>query len=117
MLFTNRLEFSCFADFFVRILKTSEEYVCLFFKAASRKTVNSMEQRLESSFNRCPRIPSQGCERVEFERKVKAWVWRRGKRKGEGGANGKCWRYFKLLSFHIDMGLEVVHSVPAGLHL
>jgi hypothetical protein len=32
MLFINRLEFACFADFFVRIFKTREEYGMVFFK-------------------------------------------------------------------------------------
>jgi hypothetical protein len=40
----NRLEFSCFADFFVRIFKTKEEYGFLYNPPVER-TLNSMEQK------------------------------------------------------------------------
>jgi hypothetical protein len=45
-LFRIKLEFSCFADFFVRILKTRVEYGFL-YNPPVEGTVNSMEQRLE----------------------------------------------------------------------
>jgi hypothetical protein len=37
MLFTNRLEFSCFANFFIRIFKTREDYGWFFLKSARRR--------------------------------------------------------------------------------
>jgi hypothetical protein len=43
-LFLNRLKFSYFADFFVRIFKTREESVILLYPPVE-ETVNSMEQK------------------------------------------------------------------------
>ncbi len=43
----NRLEFSCFADFFLRIFKTKEEYGFLRNPPVDG-TMNSMEKRLKS---------------------------------------------------------------------
>ena len=45
MLFMKRLEFSCFLDFFLKIIKTSVEYGFLY----NEGTVNSMGKRLKSS--------------------------------------------------------------------
>ncbi len=44
MPFINRLDFSCFADFFVRIIKTRVEYGFL-FNSSIEGTVNSMERK------------------------------------------------------------------------
>jgi hypothetical protein len=43
----NRLEFSCYSDFFVRIFKTKEDYGFL-INPPVEVTVTIMEQRLES---------------------------------------------------------------------
>ncbi len=44
MLFMNRLEFSCFAGFFVRIFQTRKEY-CFLQNPTVEGTVNSIEQK------------------------------------------------------------------------
>jgi hypothetical protein len=44
MIFTNTFEFSCFSGLFKCIFETRVKF-CFLYKTASRKTVNSMEQK------------------------------------------------------------------------
>ncbi len=58
MLLMNRLEFSCFADFFVRIFKARED-VWFSLKSASRRDCEEHGSKDSSlMLNLCPRIPS-----------------------------------------------------------
>jgi hypothetical protein len=56
MLVMNRLEFSCFADFYERIFRTREEYG-FFLNPLLEGSVNSIEQNSSLLLNRCSRIP------------------------------------------------------------
>ncbi len=68
MLFMKRLEFSCYADFFVSIFKTNEEHGFL-LNPPVEVTVTIMEQRLESFIKmRCINSIS-GVEGEEDDRK------------------------------------------------
>jgi hypothetical protein len=58
MLFLIRLEFSCFADFFVWSFKTREEYIWFSVKSASRKDCEQHGAKNWSLLsNSCPIIP------------------------------------------------------------
>ncbi len=77
MLFVNRLEFSCLADFLARIFKTREEYGFL-SNSPVDWTVKSMAAKDSSlSLNLCPRIPSLGPQHwlfAELTQKVVQYV-------------------------------------------
>jgi hypothetical protein len=64
----NRLEFSCYADFFVRIFKTKEEYGFLLYPPVE-VSVTIMEQRLESFIKMRFMNSTSGVEGDEDDRK------------------------------------------------